>query len=282
MSTVTLAQVDEQIATYWGPLFTQRLREVLLLPQLVSKEYEGAIADQGDTVRVSEIRDPTGEIRTVGVDADSFGDEPVTTVKVDVTADKRAVAAYKIQDLVTLQSQLNTPKFQDGLIFAIAKKVNTYLWSLVSPSASSPDHDIGSTSAITAGILGDVRQLASEAKWNPSTPWYGLLSPAYWNDILTDTTLASSDFVNDAPMVNGQRARNLFGFGLYEDNSQTGKVGLFFDPDFMLHVIQQAVRIKVSDLHSQNKFGFLLSVDTVFGAKLGIDGAKKHIKVYGT
>lgn len=281
MSAVTLAQVDDQIATFWGPLFTQRLREVLLLPQLVSKEYEGAIANQGDTVRVSEVRDPTGEIRTVGVDADTFGTEPVTTVKVDVSADKRAVAAYEVQDLVELQSQLSRPKFQDGLIFAIAKKINTYLWSLVSPSTSAPDHDIGSTTAMTAGILGDARQLASEAKWSTSTPWYGLLSPAYWNDILTDSTLASSDFVNDAPMVNAQRARSLFGFGLYEDNSQTGKVALFFDPDFLLHVIQQAVQLKVSDLHSQKRFGFVLSVDTVFGAKLGIDGAKKHIKIYG-
>jgi len=47
-------------------------------------------------------------------------------------------------------------------------------------------------------------------------------------------------------------------------------------------VTQTQVQIKLSDLHSQKKFGVLMSVDIIFGAKLGIEGNKKHIKVYNT
>lgn len=96
-------------------------------------------------------------------------------------------------------------------------------------------------------------------------------------------TLTSSDYgASDAPVIGGRIGLKRFGFNIFEDNSRTGDYGLFFHPDF-LHMVQQTeVSIKVSDLHPQQKFGYLMSVDLVFGAKLGISGNTKHIKVYNT
>jgi hypothetical protein len=34
--------------------------------------------------------------------------------------------------------------------------------------------------------------------------------------------------------------------------------------------------IKVSDLHANKKFGYVISADVIFGAALGIAGSKKH------
>lgn len=282
MSTTFKADLSAQVKTYWAPLFTRRLRESLLLGSLVNKEYEGAITKEGDTVKVSQTVDPTGELRTVGVDADSFSSEKVSASQVTITANKRAVAALEFADEVELQTQIDRQAVQDGMIFAIQKQINNYLYSLVSPSTSSPDHDLAGNATMSLTVLGSIRKLAAEAKWPQMPGWYGLWSPSYWIDMLTATSLSSRDFVEDTPVVNGQKARSILGINHLEDNSRTGTYGLVFHPDFLHLVTQTSVDVKISDLHSQKKFGVLMSVDIIFGAGLGIDGAKKHIKVYNT
>lgn len=281
MAVIDLAAVNDQIQKYWAPVFTKRLRENLLLGGLVSKEYMGSITRGGDTVRVSQIVDVTGQLLTVGTDADSFSPEAITTTYVDIKADKRAVASVEFQDLVELQSQIDGTKVQDTLMFAMQKQMNDYLYSLVSPSTSAPDHEIGSVTDFNSSQLGACRVLAAQAKWSPEGGWYALLSPQYYQDLLNSTTMISSDFVSDSPVAGGVIGAKRFGFSCFEDNSRTGDYGLLFHPDF-LHMVQQtSVNVKVSDLHAQKKFGMVMSVDIVFGAKLGNQGAVKHIRVQG-
>jgi hypothetical protein len=55
--------------------------------------------------------------------------------------------------------------------------------------------------------------------------------------------------------------------------------GLFFHPDFLYLVSQMEPRFKISDKHAQNEFAYVMSVDWIVGAKLGIDGDKKHFVV---
>ncbi len=283
MSVTTLAEVTDQIQKYWSPLFTKQLRENLLLGSLVNKQYEGAIARMGDTVRVSQVNAPSGQLLTIGTDADSFSTEAVSTSKVDLVVDKRAVAAYEFQDLVDLQSQIsqNNPEVMESLRFAVAKQINDYLYTLVSPSTSAPDHSISGVTDFNASQLSAARILAAQAKWRPEPGWYALLDPQYYGDVLNAATLTSSDYgAADAPVISGQVGLKRFGFNIFEDNSRSADFGLLFHPDFMHMVMQQAVQVKISDLHAQKKFGVVMSIDLVFGAKLGINGNVKHIKVY--
>lgn len=289
MSQTDLAQVAAQVQTFWAPLFMKELRESLLLASLVNKEYDGQIKGLGDTVRVSQINAAAGQIKTVGVDADTFDSTPLTTQYVDIKADKRFVASFEFADLVMLQSQLGAQdsEIRAGLMFGMEKKINDYLYSLLSPSTSAPDHLVTGVTDFNAAQLSGVRLLASKAKWMKNKGWYGLLSPTYYSDLLNSQTLVSADFVPDAPTVGGQIASQRFGFNLLEDNSDGiaanstsgDDVGLFFHPDFMHFVSQTMPTFKVSDLHSNHKFGFVISCDLVGGAKLGIDGDVKHIVV---
>lgn len=285
MTATNLTDVQYQIQQYWSPVFTKQLRESLLLGALVDKKYQGEIKRQGDTVRVSQINAPTGQLLTVGTDADSFATEAVSTSYVDIEANKRAVAAYEFQDLVELQSQIgqNNPEVLEALKYAMSNQINEYLYSLVNPSTSAPDHLIASVSDFNASQLAACRVLAAQAKWRMEPGWYGLLDPQYYGDVMNATTLASSDYgASDAPTISGQLALRRFGFNLLEDNSRSADFALLFHPDFMHMVMQSEVQVKISDLHSQKRFGVVMSVDVVFGAKLGIDGNKKHIKVYNT
>lgn len=282
MSVTTLSAVQEQIQKYWAPRYSKQLRESLLLGSLVNKEYKGEIKEGGDEVTVSQIMAATGELRTVGVDADSFSSESAQMMEVKIKADKRAVASFEFSDLVKLQSQLDQedPQVLEALNFGMEKQINDYLYSLVNPSTSAPDHLVSGVTDFNASQLGACRTLAAQAKWMKNPGWYALLDPQYYGDILNAVTLVSSDYgATDAPIIGGNVALKRMGFNIFEDNSRAADYGLLFHPDF-LHMVQQTeVQIKVSDLHSQKKFGVLLSVDLIFGAKLGISGNLKHIKV---
>lgn len=277
-----LAQVNDQIQKYWAPVFTQDLREQLLLGALVNKSYQGDLKQGGDTVYVSQLAAVTGELKDVGVDADTFGSEQMSLSRIAIVADKRAVASYKVADLVAIQSQLDQgkPEILESLRFAVSKKMNDHLYSLVSPSASAPDHIVNSVTTFDLSTLQTVHKLANEAKWPMDGQWYGLLSPKYYADLLGVTSATSNDFgASDAAVISGQIALKRFGFSIVGDNSRSGSQALFLHPSFMHMVMQSEVQLKVSDLHSQNQFGYVISADVIFGAKQAVDGAVRCIKV---
>lgn len=285
MGVTDLAAVANQIQTIWSPLFTKELREGLLLGSLVNKDFQGEIKKLNDTVRVSQINAPTGQLLTVGSNADSFDSEVLSTSYVDIKADKRAVAAFEIQDLVELQSQIGAEQseIRNSLRFAVEKQINDYLYSLAIPSTSNPDHDISGVTDFNAAQVAAVRLLAATAKWDKMKPWYILASPSYYSDLLNSSTLMSSDYgASDAPLIGGQIALNRYGFQILEDNSRGTDLAYCFHPDFMHLVMQTEVSFKLSDLHASKRFGYVLSCDIVFGAKLGINGSKKLIKVYNS
>lgn len=286
-------EVTNQIQKYWAPVFSKELRESLLLGSLVNKDYQGDMKRQGDTVYVSQINAATGELLTVGTNADQFTAEAVSMDRISVTANKRAVAAYKISDLAMIQSQLDAQdsELRTSLMFAMQKQINNYLYSLVAPSTSSPDHSISGVTDFNASQVAALRLLAAKAKWPKDGRWYLLADPTYYSDMMNAATLTSSDYgAADAPVIGGQMALQRFGFNILEDNSDgiltIGSSGadcaLAFHPDFMHLCMQTEVNIKLSDLHPLGQFGYLLSVDMVFGAALGIDGNVKHIEVYNT
>lgn len=279
MSFTNTATVSQQVQSFWAPMFMKELRESALLPALVSKEYQGEIKQGGDLVYVSQLNAPVGALRTVGTDSDSFVPESMSTSRISVQANKRAVAAFKFEDLVQLQSQLGAQdsEIRSALLYACMKQMNDYLYSLVNPSTSAPDHVLNSVTDMNASQLAAIRLLAAAAKWPKDGQWYGLVDPSYYSDILNATTLTSSDYVSDQAVVGGQVVNKRFGFNLLEDNSLGTDKGLFFHPDFMHLVMQKEPTFKVSDLHANGQFGYQISCDIIFGAALGISGNVKHI-----
>jgi hypothetical protein len=285
MAITDINQISEQVQKKWAPLFMKELRESLLLGSLVNKDYEGAIGQEGDTVYVSQINAPQGQLKTVGTDADTFDSSLLSTTRVSVVADKRAVAAFEISDTAMLMSQLNSQEsaIRESLVFSVAQQVNNYLFSLVAPSASAPDHQLGSVTDLNATQLSNVRILAAQAKWAREKGWFALLDPVYYGDVMNATTMVSSDYgANDRPLIGGQLALPRYGFNILEDNSMNTDTAVFFHPDFMHLVTQIQPRFKVSDLHANKRFGLLLSVDMVFGGKLGINGDKKCVTVFNS
>jgi hypothetical protein len=285
MANSDLDNVTSAIQTFWSSLFMDELRQTNLLYNLVNREYTGDLREMGDTVKVNQINAPTGQRLTIdgaGVGR-TFTPETISLSTVSVTADQRLVASYDFHDLVAIQSMIDpvgsrATEVRAAMVQAVSNQLNSYLYSLVAPSTT-----IASVATMTAATVAQARENAAVAKWSYNKPWYGLLAPQYYSDLLVDTTFTSADFVGgDAPVISGQIGLKRYGFNIFEDNTQTTSAtsgGLFFHPDFLYMVSQYEPRFKISDKHSQHEFAFVMSVDWVIGAKLGIAGAAKHQKV---
>jgi hypothetical protein len=288
MATTELADVNQQIKKYWSDLFMPELRESNPLLSLVDKTYEGAIMRQGDTVKVSQVVKAVGETKVIGAAGDNeFTPEKLVTRYVDIKADRRFVASFEFEDLVDLQSQITSERseIRESLIDAMNTQINNYLYSLVAPIAGQA---LTGVAALDASTLKSIRVIAGKQKWFKTPGWYGLLSPDYYGDLMDGVTLTSTDHVNEQPMIGGEIMTRRYGFNIVEDNSDGlaslsptpgNPSAIFFHPAFCHMVTQMEARFKVSDLHSNNKFGYVISVDMIGGAKIGIEGDKLHVSV---
>lgn len=284
MARTSLADVQNQIQTMWSSVFMQEFLESHPLPALVNKQYEGDIRKRNDRVTVSQIVSPTDtKLRTVGVDADSFESRKLQTASVSLVADKRAVESYEFEDLVEIQSIIDSgdPKIRQSMMFSIGKQINDYLYSLVAPSASAPDHTLTGITSLSSTNMLSVRTLASQAKWPAEERWL-LADPGYYSDVVADQSYSETDFAgSDIPGMTGRVGARRYGFNIVEDNSRgaSAKEAIAFHPDWLLLAMQTEPTFRLSDLHSSKRFGMVLSVDLVFGATLGINGNVKHISI---
>ena len=286
-------EVQDQIQELWAPVFTAELREAFVLASLVDRTYDTPeLARMNDTIKVSQVNAATGFLLNVAKDSSNqaceFDSEPISTSQIDIKIDKRAGQAYEFCDLIELQSQisLTRPDVRESASFAMNKQVNTHLYSLVAASTSTPDHTL-TEATLDADVLTTLTKLADEAFWPEGSRWL-LVDPTYHKDLLDSTTLVSSDFVGDRPVVGGNIVTERFGWKIVKDNSAalkatvgqgTAGAALAFMPPFMHMVTQRTAQVKISDLHSNKQFGTLMSIDMVFGAKIGIDGGDKHIQI---
>lgn len=295
MSATLLADVSNQVQKFWAPMFMDELKETTLLPSLINKEYDGEIKREGDTVYVSQINRPNAERKQTGNGSESFSSQKMSTSRIAIVANQRITASFEVADLVDIQSQvgMQNPKMRQALLESVEIELNNYLYSLVSPSTSAPDHSVSSVSDLNKTAMVANRILAGQAKWSKKEGWWGLVDPSYYGDLLSDTTLSSADYgSSEAPIIGGQIAKPRLGFNILEDNSAGlltlspggagADCGLFFHPDFMHLVMQQEPTIKISDLHSNKQHGYLISADIIVGAALGVDGANKHIVNYNS
>ena len=288
MATTELVDVNEQIKKFWSDLFMPELRESNPLLSLVDKTYDGEIKQQGDTVYVSQVKKAVGETKVIGAAGDNtFTPEKLVTARVAIKADRRFVASFEFEDLVNLQSQITAERseIRESLLDGMNTQINNYLYSLVAPAAGQA---LTGVSALDASTLKQIRVIAGKKKWLKSPGWYGLLSPDYYGDLMDGTTLTSSDYVNDQPMIGGEIVTRRYGFSIIEDNSDGlaavsptpgNPSAIFFHPAYCHMVTQMNARFKVSDLHSNEKFGYVISVDAIGGAAIGIEGADMHVSV---
>jgi hypothetical protein len=273
MSQTSFSYVDSTLGLvedFWSPIFERELRENTLWPGLLyDPNYTMEKVKGGDTFKISRINKPSSSIRSIGTNADSFDTNVLSSTQVDLQVNKRAVSAYEFEDLSVLMSQLEQQdsEIRNALLADVREQLNDHIKSLIVPSASAPDHTLTSVTDFSLAQLSIVRTLAAAAKWGSAEPWYLLAAPSYYSDMLDDTTLGASDSmgIDKSPVLEGRFVMKRMGFNIIEDDSLATDTAFAFIPSF-LKVIFGQPRFKISDLHGQKKFGYIISVDLPCGA----------------
>lgn len=282
-----LPDIQDQVQNFFSPIFQDQLTEDTLLYNLVNKEYETDLTRPlkgGDIVRVSQINRPTVTRNTIGVDSDSFNTSKIATQKVDLKLTDRTTAAYALEDLTELLSQLKdqNSKIRQTLFESVDIDLNDFLYEKVNTLGFT---NITTSASADIALLQDLRKQAAQRRWRKDE-WWLLLDPNYYTELLGVFNLTTSDSgAQDAPVIGGRFGMKRFGFNIVEDNSDGilllqkvagTKAGLAFHRDFLLAAASQP-QFKLSDKHSNNQHGFNLSVDMVEGAIAGNDGNDKVI-----
>lgn len=266
MTVSGTTQLAYAIPEIWSGTMYPELRNSLILGSIFERAYEGSIKNVGDTVKVNTLVAPEGEVLTD--DTSVFTSEAITLTQNSIVVNSRAVASFDITDLAQMQSIPFQNEAKEALLYSIAKQIESAIIAALVPSASAPDHDIAPASASSMAVadLGSLSRLLSIAKV-PRSNRHLCLDPNYYSDLLALTNITSKDFVAG---YNGQEGvvDRYMGFTILEHNLFGTDIGYALHPSALQLVMQKEPTIKISDMHSQHKFGYVISADLVFGLSL--------------
>jgi hypothetical protein len=293
MGATLLGDLSNQVAKFWAPTWKSELMESNILMNQVDKDYEGAIKQQGDTVYITQVTRPAGQIKTVGAGHETFATEKLGQSRIALTANRVFSAAYEFDSLLQLQTDLakNDSVIRQNLLQAMSIQINSYLYSFVNPTSPT-----GTVTDFNASQVAALRKFAGQKKWMQNKAWYLNVDPSYYSDLLSAATLTSVDYgAADAPVIGGNIGLKRYGFNIFEDNSDglisaiakvSGTdlvdVALAFHPDFLHFGMQLEPEFEISSLHSNKQFGYIISVRAVGGAVIGHDFSNLHQIVFNT
>ena len=268
MSLTAKTDLLNVIPTIWSEKWYPELRKNLVFGEITLRDYDGEISQKGSTVRVTQINAPDGEVITD--DSQQFASEKMSFTNMDIVADMIASASFEFTDIGVLQSIKFENEAKAALLYAVSKKIEDTIISKMIPSPSAPDHTIAPAAAgslVSSDVLG-IRTLLS-VQSVPMSERYMVLSPSYYSDLLGQQTLTSSDFIPaGSPVSTGLLGRAVYGFDTMESQNLGNDVGYAFHKSAVASVMQKGLSIKISDLHAQNKYAYLISASVIFGVKL--------------
>jgi hypothetical protein len=132
---ITVTTAANFIPEIWSPECRIATEANLVMAKLVNTDFEGEIKEYGDTVHIADISNLTADDKDAGVDV-SF--ETITEGKVDLLINKHKYAAFKLEDIVKVQSRVDLrAKYTEKVGFALAKAIDTDLLGLYSALGQS-------------------------------------------------------------------------------------------------------------------------------------------------
>lgn len=265
-------EVSVLVPQKWSQKYYEVLLAELPFEPLISKDYEGEIKDLGDRVLISQI--PEFDDATELAEADRSDADAVTATQQTLLINRRVVKDFIVTNLASLQSIPFVDKLQNMAVYAIQKKIQAIIISLVVPNAATPDHSIaytgGSTMAL-ADLLAAKRLL--DAQNVPMDSRHIVMGSSQLNDIFNITGFTSSDFVaSGAPLQDGKLPAQLLGF-MPHMTTVVGNTSYFFHSAFMTMASQQGMQVKEYDLGVDGRRAKRVNCDTLIGVKQ-LDGLR--------
>ena len=212
------------ISTFVPPIWEARLLEhldkALVYGNLVNRDYEGDIRNQGDTVKINQIGDITVNNYTKGsnITYESVDGTPTT-----LAIDQAKYFAFKVEDIDQVQANVN---LVDGAMarasYALRDVVDKHIAAHYTDVTNTIGDDTTPESITSANkayeALVDLRTALDE-KNVQSTGRFVVVPPAFYAYMLKDSRfVAAGTSKTDSVLANGFIGQAA-GFDIYQSNN---------------------------------------------------------------
>lgn len=179
--------LDTFIPEIWSNELLSSLKKALVYgqPSVVNRNYEGEIANQGDTVRINSISRPT--VASYVKNSTTITPETLTTAQQALLIDQAKYFAFEVDDVDMRQAANGGAAMREAMTeaaYALADTADIYIESLFAGADSA---NAITTTSITTGDLAytglknlavrlDQASVPREGRYVVVPPWYhGLL-----------------------------------------------------------------------------------------------------------
>ena len=217
------------------------------MAKLVLRDFEGEIQNAGDTVRIADISNLSVGNKAASTDV-SY--EAITEASTTLLIDKHKYAAFKLEDIVGVQANVDLmTEYSNKIGFALAKQVDTdllALYSALSQSVGSDNTDITEATFLNAIQLLDLADA-------PETERSGVFTAGQKKAFLDVDNFVRYDATGIGgqmnPIIRGQFGE-LFGIRLYfttnvtTTGSPAGDHNLVFHKEAFALAMQRDIRMQ--------------------------------------
>ena len=211
----------------WSAMLLVALRKALIYagPTIVNRDYEGEIAEAGDTVRITSVSRPT--VGTYVPNQTTITPEELTDAQRTMVVDQAKYFAFKVDDVDARQAKgtVMTQAMSEAA-YAVADVIDQYVAAFY--TGASPANVLGSTASpintytvptdAYDKVLVPLRTKLTKANV-PTTGRYCTVSPEFHASLLLDGRfIKASESADPSALRNGQVGRAA-GFDILESNN---------------------------------------------------------------
>lgn len=247
VGNITVTTAANFIPEIWSPEVKRAVESNLTMARLVVRDFEGEIKQRGDTVHIADISNLSVGNKAASTDV-SY--ETITEDKTDITIDKHKYAAFKIEDIVAVQSQTNlVTEYSNKIGYALAKQVDTDLLALYVALSQSVGAD--NTAVNETNFLAAIQYLDQADA--PETERSGVFYAGEKANFLAEDAFVRYDATGiggqQNPIIKGQFGE-LYGVKIYfttnvtTTGSPAGNHNLVFHKEAFALAMQRDIRIQ--------------------------------------
>ena len=217
------------IPEVWAAQLQSSLKKSLVFagPAVANRNYEGEIAGEGDTVRITSISRPT--VATYTKDSTTITPETLTDAQRSLLIDQAKYFAFEVDDIDMRQSKNGGALMDEAAVeaaYALADTADQYVAAMYTGVAA--DNAITTTAITTAAlaVTGLVNLKVKLDNANVPTPGrYVVATPWYHGLLLQSDTFVRVDASGTAEALRNGVVGRAFGFDVYVSNNCVNVTG---------------------------------------------------------
>ena len=232
--------VDNFKPEIWSQEILFSLKQNLLASNLVNRNYEGEISNQGDTVRITT----PNAIATSAYDGDDFNFDEVESTQQSLVIDEARKFHFQVRDIDEVQANVSLMQsFAQESSFSLANDMDKFIFEAYAEADASNVIDTGGFDETNAW---DQLTLAAQNLSENNVPEQGrwaVVDPAGYRALARDTAFQRASDLGDQVSREGFMGRAA-GFNVWMSNNLITVAG---DPDVKHYMYGHNIAITLAE-----------------------------------